>query len=706
MKLIQLNTLPLPTSPDQDRLFPYLFEDDLSGTLTYRFAFLIARANRMLVGCLRQLGFASLPAGGEIAVPATLGLGTPADWQFIVCGVNGLFRPLTDDTGADPLLRLSRYLTFAGLTNDDVTVPTAITVVESTLSSTAFTPPASWTLKGLSPADGSAWSFHLAVANNTVNDARLAFRIPVEAAGDLSDLGLGFTFEFSGGGGTAEENWDTGTLQARSVPIVGEDGDRLYLGDAAFELRPSAQGFLLNYEADPQKELELPGIRDLRLTLGLEVMYVRFSEEIVAVHSYASTLGTPLTLSLGLEFPLVMAPVSGATPEALSLIVPLLDQVADELFSLKLDVTLGDAWEADQHAIASYDTDRNRWSVSDHLWSEAAKHPIVSEQLHDALALGGFEWSLSDLFGEAFGLVTFQIGPDHYDRGGLTISVDDQHRPKLTLPMLLVLSVGQGTTQFRFTLVFDLRNFRLSSNSLGFRYPPSFSGGGMQVVDLGVLALFLPERVGDSHTQGVDGAFDFEKREFVLKADTGTDPVASQNDNSIPNPILAIPGNLTGDLSQRLLFELNSFSPDTWPTKTTDQIFLRINAEGLSLNAKVMTDHRPNVLRGSEGIRPLGVTPLAEREGRRSEVVLIDNTFARRSSLVTLKFRVLMTWWRMSKSACGRRSGDSRRSSMPRSILIDRMENRLLRCRPAICRCKLMIYALDWSGILAMMRGV
>jgi hypothetical protein len=522
---------------------------------------------------------------------------------------------LTDDSGANQDLRLSRYLTFAGLNNDEVTVPTSITVLESSMSSAALQLPRAWELKGISPVDVDNWSFRWASANNKVDDVRLSLLIPLEAGGDLLGQGLGFVFEFSGDGGTSEENWHSGTLRARDVPIVGNERDRLYLGSAAFELCPDDHGFLLVYEADPQAELQLGGVRRLHLKLSIDVLYVRFSKKSVTVHNYASTLGTPLTLRLELKFPLVMAPVSGSTPEALALILPLLDEIAEELLSVNFDLTLGASWDADEQVIASYDATNDRWSLSEDFWKETKNHPVIGQQINDAMSLGGFDWSLSDLLGEAFGAVSFRMGPDPYARQAISISVGTNGQPKLDLRTLLVLTIGPNIAQFRFMLSIDLMNFRLSFNEFLFSCPPSLQGGGMQVIDVGVLALLLPERVGD----GVDGVFDFEKREFVLKSPR--DPDTDRR----PAPILTIPGGLAGDLSQRLLFELQSFSPDEWPGGGTDPVYLRINSSGLSLYAKVIADHRPNVLRGSDSKRPLGITPLSDRGGRLSEIVLIDN---------------------------------------------------------------------------------
>ncbi len=611
MKLIQLNTRPLPEYPDHSCVFPYLLEDDRNGSICYRLTFLADKSNLLLAACLEQLDFVPLPDGEVINAPNDIGLGAPLDWCFFVCGDAGSFVPLTDDSGGDIELRLSRYLIFEGLTNDPVTVPTKITVVKNTLHKSAFRTEGPWKIRGQLPKGATTWMFQWAEADNTENDTRVSFRLPIEATGDLSGVGLGFDFVFSGMGGAAEENWHSGTLRARDVPIVGGLGDRLYLGNAALELHKSG----LRYEADPNARLDLKGIYGLQMTLGVDILYVRFAEESVTIHSYASSLGTPLILSLQLEFPLVMGPITGGAPEALALMIPLLDDIAKP-FLFRMELSIGGEWEADETSIAFYDSS-GRWKISEKFWEAASGSsdekiepwPIVVEQLNDALELGGFEWSLSDLFGDALGPAKFHIGPDPYSSITPTKLLDGV----LEVPTLLSLSVGGNRVQFTFSLLINLRTLRLSVNKFEFHMPPSLKGGDMQVIDLGVLALFLPNK------QDVGGDFDFETREFVLKSDK-PDPYHPVK------PIMAIPGGLGGSLSQRLLFELQPFSPDAWPAGDSDTaIFLRINSDGLSLNARVITEHQPNVLRGTDSRRALGITPLAEREDRRSEIVIIDN---------------------------------------------------------------------------------
>ena len=162
MKLIQLNKRALPASPDIDKLFPYLLEDDRNGTTVFRLAFLTAKANVLLGSCLEHLGFALLPDGVAIDPPDSLGLTNPDAWQFVICGDDGPFVPLTDDGGAAPELRLSHYFAFEGLTADPVTVPTEITVHHAQLSRQAFKNANAWKLRGQEQGEPATWRFRWA----------------------------------------------------------------------------------------------------------------------------------------------------------------------------------------------------------------------------------------------------------------------------------------------------------------------------------------------------------------------------------------------------------------------------------------------------------------------------------------------------------------------------------------------------------------
>ncbi|WPD24945.1 MAG: hypothetical protein SD837_10340 [Candidatus Electrothrix scaldis] len=649
MRFIQLSTYTIPklpdtNSPDTEKLFPFLHENDEA--TQYSLAFLVAKSNKMLQLCLEHLGFQI----AEIEFPQELEL--PTDWCFMYCGEDGPFDALTrEDTGDEKNIILSPYLTITlkELTDASVVRPKGIEINKAKVTDEQFFRPSKlWKrIKGLHVDSVSKWLFQWADKDGDT-ETRINFEIPIVTQGDLKNLQLGFSFVFSGiqeEGATTEEYWNTGTLKARDVPIVGGVTERLYIGDAAFEtnLPARSNSSVLSYEADPKTSLKLTGINFLELEVDIGFLYVRFSEDGVAVHSYESTTGSPMRLSLSLKFPLIMGPI-GSSSSALPLMVPLIDKVIDEaieeanqLFNFKLDLNIGEQWMANEQSILEY-TSAGKWKISSELLAAAKQYGwgIITEQLNDNfLTLGGFDWGLNDLLGDAFGSANFSIGPDPFTPINVT-QLEPKEKEKnepsenftLKIPMMLFIAIGPNQVQFTLDLRLNLETFRLSANRLSFRSMPSVEGGGLQVIDLVVMAIFLPNRitklgqkVNDKDAEPpADGYFDFEKREFVLIADVA-------DENPPVKPTIAIPGNLNnGDLSQRLLFELVPFSPDSWPKDSNNKVYLRINPEGLSLYAKVLTSHHPNVLKQADNRRPLGITPLAERDGKASEIVIIDNT--------------------------------------------------------------------------------
>lgn len=624
MRYIQLNTRAIPASPDADKVFPFLLEDDRPATTRFRVALLVARANKMLEKCLIHLGFEELSRAHAIAPPVSLGLASPDEWHFYYCSDSGPFHGLTPDSGDTPELKLSHYLSFSGLTNDPVTVPDEINVVRSQLSPLAFnTSTIHWIRPGLVVGETTDWSFRWAVADGTTDDTRTSFSLLIKTqVPELTNQGLGFEFRLSGDDSSADDHWNTGTFKARDVPINGGETARLHLGGAAIE----TDSGVLRYEADPEARLTLDGPNGLTLSAGVEILYVRFDAEAdpadagaITVHSYQSSMGADLLLDLGLELPLIMGPIAGGLPSAVPLIVPLLEEAANglnRLLQLKLELSLGEEWDGYDAPILKYDRDQHKWKVSDELIDAATTHgwEILSEQLSDFLKLGGFDWGLEDLLGDKFEAAAFSIGPDPTISNSMSTLVDGS----LQLPMMLSMKIGDNRAQFSIELLLDLRTFRLRANRLNFRHQLSASWNGFQILDMGALALFLPERISQDGDPPFDGYFDFESRELVLSARPEA-PV---------KPLLAIPGGFDGnviDLSQRLLFQLAAFSPDLWPDVGSEQLYMRINTNGLSLKAEVITEHRPNVLRETDNSRALGITPLKERDGQVAQIVLIDN---------------------------------------------------------------------------------
>ncbi len=196
----------------------------------------------------------------------------------------------------------------------------------------------------------------------------------------------------------------------------------------------------------------------------------------------------------------------------------------------------------------------------------------------------------------------------------------------LHIPVSLEFGAGNRAKGLNFCLDLSLNpaNFRLATNCLAFRLPSSSNCSAFPVLDLAAFAIILPLRGSNAYldSSSIDGFLDFDNRAFTLFA---------APDGSIEPPVLAFPGNLDKDLSQRLLFKFEPFHPDAWPNTDNQQrpVFLRFNGEGVSLYAKIMLEHRPNIVRGNPNRRPLCINGQPERNGKTSDVVIINSRIAR-----------------------------------------------------------------------------
>ncbi|MGR0482107.1 MAG: hypothetical protein ACTFAL_12080 [Candidatus Electronema sp. V4] len=630
MKFIQLSKYPIPELPDTDKLFPFL---NKNGNI-YIFSFLISKSNIMLQLYLEHLGFKV----EKITLPENIGLKNPDQWHFLVCGDEGIFNKLIGEEINDGIRVGPLTIIFnKSQEGSSAIVPDAIHINDDNINANDinfFNKKSAFIIKGLKYSDfkDDDWLF---LWTDDKEDTRIEFVIPIVEQPDLIVDGVkfnfGFNIKFSGDKDKRkEEYWHACTLNVREIPINGGEEERLYIGDAAFETNVSVNGaeksFSFIYESDIQSIIKLKGnnLLEIDVTTETDFLYIRFSKDNVTIHSYESTIGSPMRLSLELKFPLIMAPVGGS-PSALALIIPLIDK-ANQFLEYKLDIIIGEEWEANEKPIFEYDSKSKIWKISDNLIETASKYGwnIITKQLNDTfLTLGGFDCSLNSLFGDTFGSAKFLIGTAPFIQNNLVKLTGDN----IAIPMALSMSVGHKQVLFSFNFFLNLKNFRLSVNRLYIRNMPSFEGGDVEVIDFGVIAIILNNRIinskQDTITDDYDGYFDFEKREFAL---------IGNNKNPV-NSILAIPGNLSeGDLSQRLLFEFQPFSPDYWPKETSEKVYLRINGEGISLYAKVITAHHPNILKESnskeEGkISALHVVPLEKRsEEKVSEIVIINNT--------------------------------------------------------------------------------
>lgn len=609
MEFIRLNIRTIPVAPDKSRVFPFLqMEIDSSGTTIYRFALLVSDDNGMLVDLLSRIGFVK----SNEATPL-------ASWSFFTAESNSPFAELTDRSSDPDTHKRSTYLKFE---NDPVTGDTTIgTVVKSDLDVTRLNDGAEVNFfeidlaKDNGVSDG--WIFNWGEENKS---PEVFFTIPLQAKfhPEGNAAGLVLSLESLDQNLPATDPWSGCQVKLDDIIIQGSEDGRLSNSVYAID---GTSGEVVLEISKPKVNLSLGSVADIEVIS--DVLVIRHSKTSVAGCLKEEDVAEVEEIKLNATFELVMAPTS-TSPVSLSLIVPLLKGAERLRFGFEFAVTVGPEFNRQKKSILSLDKEEG-WRLSNDLWEavEIFYWPISAKAIQqNSLKLGGLEWSLADLVGEALG-VSFAVS-------SMTGSLVEDDRSKIpcrlesgaiVLPVLLDLNAGDMSLEFCLDLSIDPKTFRLSTNRLYWRLPAALNCESTPILDLFAFAIIFPVRPAAEYfsSRSVDGYIDFADREFVVFA-----PV----DEAVEKPLVVIPGNLGNkDLSQRLLFEFHEFFPDVWPktSKVQRSVFLRIGSEGLSLYAKVMTAHSPNVLKQGENRRALGITPLAERNGKASEIVIIDN---------------------------------------------------------------------------------
>ncbi len=621
MRYIQLDSRSLPTNPSETTVFPYLEESIGLQTTTYRFSLLVAPGDGVLSRVLVALGFEKQ----AITTPLQ-------DWSVWAWGKlqSSPFKGFTEPaTTADS--QLSTYLALTLPADGEFCAPTAIAVSTSQVADELWNSgarfeavkgiefvfdqgaPHGWTLR-FSAADGDAApavSFHLPlVVDGNLGAGDLLVQVELAPVLDSSTIWPGCTLRLSDG------ESDTAINNTQDVVYFGPHLATVIGQNLAFQFSHSrVNAFSLKQWAKLRFESD---VLSLHLTAALPQVCLDTDLE-------GTDLPDPV-LRMTAELELVMAPTGGAS-ESLAEIVPLL---ADKIRQgLRLEFVLQLKSNAGVVILLQRGANPDRWEMGD--FKSVVDSVSVNWGDESNLFLGGRESDLADLLGEDLNF-QFSLGP--YRPSFAELGEDLAHVPcqirgnVLVMPVQFSLHAGSQVVQFCIDLQFDLTTFRLATNRLAFRLSAQDVCSSLTLVDLGIFAFLFPKREPTDFfaDESEDGYYDFQERAFLLCA-----PKDIENKVG-PNPTFIVPGNVgSGDLSQRLLFELVPFRPNSWPSNSGPEqpVYLRINSEGLSLSAKVITEHRPNVLRGSEGMRPLGMTPLPERDGRRSEFVLVNNVIRR-----------------------------------------------------------------------------
>lgn len=648
MPYLQLSQLPLPTSAARTTVFPFLLEDGPAGTATYRLSLLVCDRNRLAQAFLRTLGFNSVN-GATPTTSIPLPGGDAADtWTFFFADDAGPIPELEEQLPATDPKSLAHYLTFGAPTEivPGVIRPASVTVNESVLDQGQLRTTASFGLESirLTPPVTN-WHLAFAATSGSTDQTAVSFEFPI--SGSLPettnpDYAFSLQAKLVPIADTAGV-WGGATLKVNDFDLEGGPDDRFLLDGFALVTHTtgSAPNVELSLEWEPRVALDIPLLKSsvFKVGFGIQALRVTYGPRDVVVSVLGGSTGSPIRLRLDLEFPLIMAPLTNAAPEALAVIIPLLDQVKERppKLSWTLTFTVDSPWTS---PLVRYTKD-NHWEIGK--FNESWQFEFLDRS--KGMDFGGMHFSVADLVGDALGAVGFGLRPDcvfsQSKLGGSPQLLKPAFElkgdiPVVTVPMEFDVSVGPYRVSFGLKLSINLKTLRLfETNRVELYLPNSPEGVPLQVIDLGALAILLPYRNPES--QQPDGFIDFEKREFVLVAHGDSQPLW-----------VVVPGLLglegAGDdeappkdeFHKRLIFELNpQFDPDHYvpgknefraqPPNPANECYLRINGNGLSFHAKVVQSHAVTVFAGDQLSPKVDVRPQKERNQRNSHIVLVDN---------------------------------------------------------------------------------
>ncbi|MCA9135408.1 MAG: hypothetical protein KDB00_01580, partial [Planctomycetales bacterium] len=626
MNFVQFSTLPLPAAEDVDRsvVFPCFATEETavgSEVLRYRLAMLVSDRNHLVRALLLRLGFSE----DDSTVPD--GEGLDDSWSFFVCGDDGPIAQLSEEVGAEH--PFSTYFSALEFEDGSDFRPSRIAVANSTLNARefnrSFNGRAPW-FAGLPMLFDDAESKLSWADSDGVETPILSFRLTAQrsvpqVSGGSLEVEMRVSFHPAADSGT----WGGGLLRLNAVEgetdsgvvVVGNPGDRLVTEAGILTSRFSGLGAAaLAYDILPTTALQLPigGSGLIAAEVAVQAIAIRFDQAPVGLYLYPGAGGGAVPLTVRLTFPLIMAPLAQAT-DALSLIIPLVD-IDNEKPKLDYAFTfqIGDGWEFESNPI--FELDGARWKFNNQFFTDNEWNALVRNRGGKGFSLGGLTLSLADLLGDALGPVNFSLVPSTIKRFRTTI-VDGA----VDLPIGFQVRIGGQVLALELNLQIDLRSCRLSANRLNFRFPESINGEAAQIIDLIAFAIIIPTRKPGVPSRGYDGTIDFSKREFRLSKPT--DP-----EDNVAAPWVVLPGGLTEDFSNRLIFQLQpDFRPDVWPSEVGEgeACYFRINGNGASFHAKIVTSHNATVFPGDESRSALDVRPHEERSAQSSQIVVIDN---------------------------------------------------------------------------------
>jgi hypothetical protein len=618
MRYIQLSTLPLPATADLATIFPFLQEDGE----TYRLAWLVSGGNQAAGAALETLGFKRDNTTDHGAKPA-------GKWSFYTCIApqddteehRAPLASLSSANGTSLNRALSTYIDWDVPIGGTVVQPAALTIVRKILDTALHRGGAKFPLKKLEygPVNDREWR----LAKATAADVAVSFKLPIDGgAPHTAPVAATWDVEpLADAGGF----WGGGRLRINAVAVVGGPNERIALDGAALTTTSeNGVDIQLAYEAETAGiKIGILNSSAFELTIASQPLRVRYGQSSVGLLLYSSGVGNEIGLRFMLTFPVIMKAV-GDAQDALATTIPLFDE--DSLsrgLAFTFDAVISADFDADREPMLVCDETRG-WMFDSEInrrsFLNAVDH-LGAKPLFSSLGMGGQDLSIADLVGDTLGGVAFGLCRAE----GLPRVEAKLQGNVLRVPVGLTVSVGGQPLEFTIELALDLTSFRLSSNRLSFRLPRAVHGQPAQVLDLNVMAVLLPNRDPDAEVKGpdgYDGYLDFESGEFAL--------ISSPNQ---PGPQILFPGNLDAQgLKKRLLFSLaGDFDPEAWKPGSRagnsdgQKTYFRINRDGLSMQAKVETSHAATVLSDVPAMPDVTVSPKAEKDGRISEFVIVDN---------------------------------------------------------------------------------
>jgi hypothetical protein len=631
---VQLSAGNITRSPKPEAVFPLLGvqENGGSGKRHFRWAIMISAANRLMNDVAVSLGFVRDERSFNVAVPGDLNVYVIVD--------NGPLRLFKED-GVDSE-KLITYLDIAFI------APGALEVVQPTkCSGTGKSLVAdlwnkNWELNytGI----GSSAFPDVKFPDNNAEDPDPSyiptFSFTVKTMEKLSihgadvalpKLELRFSVEKQTPVNDAEKNlWLGATIRVNDNILSCDKDECLFpISDLLFIHYVGNQ---LHIEAGLNKPFSFNYFASgaIRVTLPPQRLVIRFSNNQLGVYLFSGLPGQLRTIEIRLSVKIIMA--DAPTPgNSLRRLVPSASSVtigddASFAFTTVLFLEIPPEWDLGNNAIFVSSGNGRLLLNKDGL----SKLKTAVRVEGGISRFTGLDFDISELLGPGY-QASFSITP------GIEL-VQASDLENLVVPVDMRVRFGEQGLTLRLGFTFDPLTFTLAGNRVYFKFPLASNHEYEQHLDLGVIAASFPnrqlpkpttppqdlselkEKLLAPPTEGdCDGYFDFAKQEFVIKKPVG-------DFSGRGNPTIIMPGNLKdSDLRNRLIFELQPFDPDHWPKQIDDPVLLRINGSGISFNAKILTDREVLVKEQEDFIRPIKARPLAERNGVKSELVVIDN---------------------------------------------------------------------------------